>query len=602
MATMMKIMAAAPQAGAPGDVLRNEAACAQLIDQAKAARADLLVLPELCLTGAGCGDLFKYDVVCEAAQAAALRLAARCEGICCVMGLPLRQAGKAYSLMLAVQDGQLSGGWLREVASPYASEAISLGTAMTEIVLAGQTLNNLSGKTLELKGGERLALSFAQGGELAAASALAFAQGATVTAFVAVHAALAGSQASRRAEVVRAAQSGSLCVYVNGGYNESSTDWVADGLALIASPEGRLAEGQPFAFEAALYPDQALPTAVPVEEGAAQATVPFAPPPGELRRQWCREAVDIAAHGLRQRMERIGAKKALIGLSGGLDSAMALIITCVAFERMGLDVKEGVLLYSMPGFGSGTRTRENSALLAEALGIELSEIDIRPSVRLHLSDIGHSGAQDAAYENAQARERTQILMDLANMHGGLMVGTGDLSELALGFTTYGGDHLSMYAVNGGLYKSAIRLILRQLAQDSEAALAHALLRVLDTPVSPELLPGEAGEIAQKTEDIVGPYELNDFYLHHFLQERRGPAALYALARAAFGDSYTPGELLGRMRSLFARFFAAQFKRSCLTDGPQVLAVSISPRGGLSLPSDASAGLWLAEIDQLMKEI
>ena len=597
----MKIMAGAPASGSPGDVRKNEAEAGRLIDRAKAAGADLLILPELCLTGASCGDLLRYELLTRSAGQAALRLAERCDNLCCVFGLPLRAEGRIYSVMLAVKDGKPAGCWIRDLFSSYVPRAISLRERALDIRLEGVSIQDWSGKALPLMGGESLALSFADVRDMAKEAARLYQGGATIAAFTASRPALAGSADIARAQAIEAASSGGLCALVSGGYNESSTDWVADGMALIASPDGQVSEAAPFSFETALYPDQARPF-TPEAEQALDPAVPYAPPEGPARERWCRDAVTIAAHALRLRMERVGAKKAVLGLSGGLDSAMALIIACRAFELMGLDAKSGILPYSLPGFGSGSQTRGNSAALARALGIGLGEIDITGNVSRHFEDIGHDGRHDAAFENAQARERTQVLMDLANMHGGLMVGTGDLSELALGFTTYGGDHLSMYCVNGGLYKSAIRLILRQTALDSESLpLKDALSRVLDTPISPELLPGQAGEIAQKTEDIVGPYELNDFYLHHFLLERRDPEALFNLARGAFGDKYSPTELLARMKSLFSRFFAAQFKRSCLSDGPQILDVSIAPRGGLELPSDASCALWMDETERLIIE-
>jgi NAD+ synthase (glutamine-hydrolysing) len=458
----------------------------------------------------------------------------------------------------------------------------------------------MTGRSLTI-GEEKLAVSFTAADDIPAAAAGLCAEGATVLAFPAVHAALAGGSARKERQALKAARSGGLCVCVSGGYNESSTDWVTDGLALIASPDGRLARGRPFAFEAALCPEGLRPRVFSELDERPDPIHPYAPPAGPQRAAWCREAVEICAHALRLRMERAGAATALIGLSGGLDSAMALVTACRAFDMMGRDKSRGILAYALPGFGSGERTRGNARRLSEALGVPLEEIDIRAAVSRHLEDISHDGRNDAAYENAQARERTQILMDLANMHGGLMLGPGDLSELALGFTTYGGDHLSMYCLNSGLYKSAIRLILKQLAEDSKGLpLEVALLSILDTPVSPELLPAEQGEISQKTEDIVGPYELNDFYLHHFLQGRSSPETLFSLAISAFGEKYGGKELLARMESLFRRFFAAQFKRSCLPDGPMVLGVSLSPRGGWQMPSDASAALWLKEVDRLRK--
>ncbi len=595
---MIRIMAAAPAAGLPGDVLQNEAEIARLIDEAKAAEVQLLILPELCLTGAGCGDLFEYGLLTDAAQRAALRLARRCEDICCVFGLPLQAEGRVYSAMLAARDGQFLGCWLRDIPSSYTARAVSFRQEPVDIHLPGAPIEDMTGRSLII-GEEKLAVSFAAADDIPAAAAGFCAEGATVLAFPAVHGALADGSAHKERQALKAARSGCLCACVSGGYNESSTDWVTDGLALIASPDGRLSRGRPFAFEAALCPEDLRPRVFSETDERPDPIHPYAPPAGPQLAAWCREAMEICAHALRLRMERAGAATALIGLSGGLDSAMALVTACRAFDMMGRDKSRGILAYALPGFGSGEKTRGNARRLSEALGVSLKEIDIRAAVSCHLEDIGHDGRHDAAYENAQARERTQILMDLANMHGGLMLGPGDLSELALGFTTYGGDHLSMYCLNSGLYKSAVRLILKQLAEDNKGLpLEEALLSILDTPVSPELLPAEQGEISQRTEDIVGPYELNDFYLHHFLQGRSSPEALLSLAISAFGEKYGRKELLARMESLFRRFFAAQFKRSCLPDGPMVLGLSLSPRGGWQMPSDASAALWLKEVDRL----
>ncbi|NLA53038.1 MAG: NAD(+) synthase, partial [Clostridiales bacterium] len=256
---------------------------------------------------------------------------------------------------------------------------------------------------------------------------------------------------------------------------------------------------------------------------------------------------------------------------------------------------------SMPGPGSSAHTRNSARELVEGLGLVYREINITPSVQLHLKEIGHNAQPDAAFENAQARERTQILMDLANMHNGLMLGSGDMSELALGFTTYGGDHMSMYNPNAGLYKSAIRIMIEQAARDSEEGkLSDCLHAILATPISPDLLPPKDGEIAQRTEEIVGPYELIDFYLYHFLLNRCTPLELLQLAQTAFGGKYTRESLLRYMHGFFRRFFASQFKRSCQTDGPQILSLSLSPRQGLRMPSDGSAALWLDEIDQLIE--
>ncbi len=597
MSPMMSIMAAAPATGAPGDIRANEREIARLIARARERGARLLALPELCLSASGCGSLFEQDFFNEEAERAALRLSESCRGLCCLIGLPLRDGAGRFSAMLAVEDGRLLGLWLRGLPLPHRP-----GCPRTErdsLVFGGEALPVLNGRLLRLSGGESLALSFSgedRAEEEAAACCLA---GADICVFPAARPALAGGAQARRIAALRASARGCVCVMLSAGANESSTDCCFDGQALIAR-DGLLAEAAPFAFGEALS-GEARPWEGPMQLPPPEPAAPYAPPPGPQRSQWRREAVEIAAQALRLRMRRIGTNKLLLGLSGGLDSAMALLICCRACELAGLDPGEAVLPYALPGPGSGSRTQANSRDLAAALGLTLRRVSISRSVALHLEEIGHAGQRDTAFENAQARERTQILMDLANLCGGLMVGTGDLSELALGFTTFGGDHLSMYCVNGGLYKSAIRLILSGMAdEDGRPALSAALRAILDTPVSPELLPGEGGSIAQRTEDIVGPYELNDFFLHHLLSGEGSPRALVALAEGAFGGRYGRGELIDRLAALLRRFFAAQFKRSCMPDGPQILPVSLSPRGGFLMPSDASAALWLRETDR-MKE-
>lgn len=596
----MTLMAAAPAAGAPGDIGANEREIARLIDQAKAKGAGLLALPELCLTGFGCGDLFRQAFFTQAAEQAALRLASRCEGLACLIGLPVRTEEGVFSAMLAVEDGRALGLWLRATPVPWLARSLSVNVEEGSVPLFGRRLPLLNGRVLWLKGGEALRLSFEDTPNTENLTAAYFQEGADIAVFPAARPALAGGSHERRMAALKAARQGGVCVLVNAGANESTTDYCYDGQALIAQG-GRLAEAEPFSGEAALS-NRTKTCLCPAEPAAPEPALPYAPPAGALRAQWCREAVEIAAQALAARMRRIGGKTLLLGLSGGLDSAMALLSCCRACDILGLDKKESVLPYALPGPASGSRTQDNSRHLALALGLALGRIDISGSVARHLSEIGHGGEKDAAFENAQARERTQILMDLANMKRGIMVGTGDLSELALGFTTYGGDHLSMYGVNAGLYKTAIRLILHQAAEDSESpALRQALLAILDTPVSPELLPGRDGEIAQKTEEILGPYELNDFYLHHLLKNACSPRWLVALAKEAFTGRYDERELISRLAALLRRFFAAQFKRSCSPDGPQLLSVSLSPRGGLELPSDASCALWLSETDDMMRE-
>lgn len=398
---------------------------------------------------------------------------------------------------------------------------------------------------------------------------------------------------------------GCALVYANAGSAESTTDLVYPGDAVICQEGQALDTAEAFSGGAAVA-DVSLDSVhkKTFEQGFGvrvpwDMQMPYAPKEGALRALWCRDSLEIAARGLATRMGRIGIKAATIGVSGGLDSTMALLVTKRAFEILDLPTTT-LYAYSLPGLGTSGKTKENAIRLMEAMGLVPRAIDLSTSIHQHFSDIGQDeDVYDAAYENAQARERTQVLMDKANQVQGLMVGSGDLSELALGFTTFGGDHMSMYGVNAGLYKSAIRLIVHQAAHDTKSpGLRQVLLDILDTPISPELLPGEGGQIVQKTEELLGPYVLNDFFLHVFLTQGASPQLLLTAARNAFGGEFKEEEILDRMHHFFNRFFKNQFKRNCLPDGPNVLGVSLSPRHQFTLASDASPSAWLAAIDQL----
>ena len=314
----------------------------------------------------------------------------------------------------------------------------------------------------------------------------------------------------------------------------------------------------------------------------------------------CEEVFNIQVMGLAKRLLHTNCQKVVLGVSGGLDSTLALLVCVRAFDKLKLD-RKGILGVTMPGFGTTDRTRKNAIELMEELGVDIKEIDIAPSVIQHLKDIDHDiDVHDSTYENAQARERTQILMDLANKYGGMVIGTGDLSELALGWCTYNGDHMSMYAVNGSVPKTLVRHLVTYVADISDnEKVAEALRDIVDTPISPELTPAdEEGKIQQKTEDFVGPYELNDFFLYYFLRHGFQPSKIYFLATQAFGSKYEGAEIKKWLYNFLSRFFKHQFKRSCLPDGPKVGTVSLSPRGDWRMPSDANSTNWLAEIEQL----
>ena len=329
------------------------------------------------------------------------------------------------------------------------------------------------------------------------------------------------------------------------------------------------------------------------------APMPFVPEDTETRRRRCEEILNIQAYGLKKRFEHIGAKKAVLGISGGLDSTLALLVTVRTFDLLGLD-RKGIVAVTMPCFGTTDRTYDNACTLTRTLGAVLEEVDIKEAVTLHFRDIGHDiNKHDVTYENSQARERTQVLMDIANRENGLVIGTGDMSELALGWATYNGDHMSMYGVNAGVPKTLVRHLVAYCAETAEdEVLAKVLWDVLDTPVSPELLPPVEGQIAQKTEDLVGPYELHDFFLYYMLRCGFAPAKVYRVARKAFAGTYDDATILKWLKTFYRRFFIQQFKRSCLPDGPKVGTVGISPRGDLRMPSDACAQIWLDQVEEL----
>ena len=326
---------------------------------------------------------------------------------------------------------------------------------------------------------------------------------------------------------------------------------------------------------------------------------PFVPGVKEERDRRCEEILNIQAMGLKKRLAHIHCRNVVIGLSGGLDSTLALLVAVRAFDMLGM-ARENITAVTMPCFGTTDRTYQNACQLSRCLGTELREVNIREAVNLHFRDIGHDPeVHDVTYENGQARERTQILMDIANQSGGIVIGTGDLSELALGWATYNGDHMSMYAVNCSVPKTLVRHLVRYYADTcGDQELTDILLDILDTPVSPELLPPKDGVISQKTEDLVGPYELHDFFLYYMLRWTFPPRKIFRMAQLAFKGEYDDGTILKWLKIFYRRFFTQQFKRSCLPDGPKVGTVAVSPRGDLRMPSDACATLWLEELEEI----
>ena len=598
------LMMCADLRGAPADVEKNRDESLRRLRQAEKAGALLLVLPPLSLTGSTCGDLFFQDLLLQSAGRAACALGAMSRRTALVFGLPIRMEGKVYAASAVCWGGQLRGLAVkaslsqeeRRWFSPWVGGTRSVQLCSQLVPAGADLVFDLPDKAL------RLGVMQCKAAEAMRAAKPFLAQGADILAIQASEPTLAGEYYKKR-EYLRQLSASCSCLYQNAGSSESTTDGAYGGEAFILSSSEVLAQRSAFSPQQRTQASVSLPqqgkhgSVLRPRQEKLISEAPYAPPEGLLRDEWCRDAAEIAAQGLAARMRRINAHTAVLGLSGGLDSALALLVSARALEINGLQ-KEALLAYSLPCFGTTGRTRGNSLRLMKALGLPVREIDISRSVRAHLEDIGHDSRFDAAFENAQARERTQVLMDIANMHEGLMVGTGDMSELALGFTTFNGDHMSMYAVNSGLYKSAIRLILAQTAKQAGPALKEVLEDILDTPISPELKPLKEG---QHTEEIVGPYALSDFYLYYILSQGMDPRTLLRYAQAAFTGRYARYELLKWMRVFFQRYFAAQFKRSCSSDGPQVLAHSLSPRGGLAMPSDAEPRLWLKVIDLMIKQ-
>ncbi|MDY0244335.1 MAG: NAD(+) synthase, partial [Sphaerochaeta sp.] len=449
--------------------------------------------------------------------------------------------------------------------------------------------------------------------------------GATVITNCSASDELVGKEEYRRS-LVETQSARLLCAYLysDAGEGESTTDLVFSPHNLIYEDGHKLAEEsglsdsllvteidvqklalerirrQSFGYDDRAY--QRIPFTL--EERDCSLTRkfdrnPFVPSDEQTRAARCEKILTLQSLGLKKRLEHTKAKRVIVGLSGGLDSTLALLVCVRAFDALNLP-RSGILAVTMPGFGTTKRTKGNATKLAKALGVELLTISISKAVGQHFKDIGHDPAvTDVTYENSQARERTQVLMDLANKRGGLVIGTGDLSELALGWATYNGDHMSMYGVNASVPKTLVRHLVAYIAMISEPSLKKVLLDVVDTPVSPELLPAKGdGTISQVTEDLVGPYELHDFFLYQVVRFGYSPAKVYRLAQYAFTDIYEPDFILGWLKTFYRRFFSQQFKRSCLPDGPKIGSVSLSPRGDWRMSSDSSMALWQQELETL----
>ena len=597
----------------------------------------VLVLPELCLTGYTCGDLFLQDTLLRGAEEglATVLEATRSLDMLCAVGLPVRHQNKLYNCAAVIHRGAILAlvpkTYLPNYGEFYERRWFEPGGAGDrlfsfcgqEVYLGADVVfpcDSMPGLTVGVELCEDLWASTPPSVALAEA-------GATVILNLSASDEVVGKAEYRRSLVT--GQSARLVcgyVYANAGEGESTTDLVFSGHNLIAEngvllAERRFASGLTVSeldmgrleherrrmttFRA--NPDNRMLT-VPftLEPGTTTLTRPVSPTPfipedSSRRNEHCEEILLLSALGLKKRLEHTHAAAAVVGLSGGLDSTLAILITAVAMKLLDRPASD-IIAVTMPCFGTTDRTRDNAVELAQRLGATLRRIDIGAAVKQHFKDIGQSMENtDVTFENSQARERTQVLMDIANQCGGLVVGTGDLSELALGWATYNGDHMSMYGVNASIPKTLVRHLVRHVAGDKaeeDQALSDVLSDILDTPVSPELLPAVGGQIAQKTEDLVGPYELHDFFLYYAVRWAFPPRKVLRLAEHAFGRTYDRATILKWLRTFYRRFFAQQFKRSCLPDGPKVGSVALSPRGDWRMPSDAVASLWLEELEGL----
>ena len=620
------------------DCAYNAQQIGEALRQASADGVQLAVFPELCLTGYTCGDLFLQRTLQQGAADALRGLLQETEemDLVAVVGLPVRHCGELYNCAAVLCHGTLLGlvpkTYLPNYAEFYEKRHFAAGSTEVEYIdLCGQRVpfgTSLLFRCREME-------SFVLGVEICEdlwaplpPSTFHALAGATVIANLSASDETVGKAEYRRALVTN--QSARLLcgyLYADAGHGESTTDMVFAAHDLIAENGSLLAEAKPFTGGRActeldlerMESERVRNTTftalnegyetvwfhlTPVEVALTRpvSRTPFVPGDEKARAERCELILEMQADGLAKRLEHARAKTAVIGISGGLDSCLALLVAVRAMRRL-RRAPTDILAVTMPCFGTTRRTRGNAEILCGELGVSFREVDIANTVHSHFKDIGQDeSVLDVTFENGQARVRTLELMDTANRTGGLVVGTGDLSELALGWATYNGDHMSMYGVNAGVPKTLVRHMVRYEADIARTpALREVLLDILATPVSPELLPAQQnGDIAQRTEDLIGPYELHDFYLYYVLRFGFGPAKIFRLARAAFAGepAYTDAVLLHWLENFYRRFFVQQFKRSCLPDGPKVGSVTLSPRGDWRMPSDASAALWLAELKAL----
>ena len=629
------VATATPQV-AVADCEANAQAILACINEMAAAHAKVMVLPELCITGYTCSDLFWQTKLLDEAEAA---LSVIVEGsrqvdALIAVGMPLRVAGKLLNVAAILCRGKVLG-FVPKVNLPaynefyetrhFTSGSADMGTVQFcgEEIPVGTNLLFSCQNVVDLCVAAELCEDLWVPNPPSVQHALA---GASVICNLSASDEMVGKGSYRR-DLVAGQSARLVCAYLyaTAGEGESTTDLVFGGQNLIAENGTVLAESATFENEInvatidvqRLASERRRMSTFPAAESKEYREIsfalaeeetklarffdadPFVPSNADQLSDRCEEILNIQALGLKKRLAHTHARSAVVGISGGLDSTLALLVTARAFDMLGLP-RKGIVAVTMPGFGTTDRTYNNAVAMIKSLGATFKEVPIAKAVMQHFADIDHDASiHDVTYENSQARERTQILMDIANQANGFVIGTGDLSELALGWATYNGDHMSMYAVNASVPKTLVRHLVRHYADTSaDEVLAGVLYDVLDTPVSPELLPPEDGAISQKTEDLVGPYELHDFFLYQMLRMCFPPAKIYRVAKEAFAGRYSNETILKWLRTFYWRFFSQQFKRSCLPDGPKVGSVAVSPRGDLRMPSDACVSAWIKEVETL----
>ena len=618
------------------ECIHNTQEISRIICEMKHQGAKVMVFPELCLTGYTCGDLFWQNCLLDSAIEQLLWLANDTKAVDALIfvGLPFALSGDLYNVAAVLNRGKIlamipktnipnyAEFYEARYFAPYTHDncEITLGDQEilfgTDILLTCDGMDNL---VVGVEICEDLWVPHPPSIDMAEA-------GATLMVNLSASNDIVGKATYRR-DLVSGQSARTICgyIYADAGNGESTTDMVFGAHNIIAENGQVLADAKRFTNET-IYADidvdlmasERRRQSTFVNDGMDYydlvefklkevetkltrkfATHPFVPDDKTKSSERFEEILLMQAHGLKKRLEHINCQNAVIGISGGLDSTLALLVTAEAFDLLGLP-REAILAVTMPCFGTTDRTYKNACELTKCMGATLKEVDIKEAVILHLKNIGHDlELHDTTYENAQARERTQVLMDIANQCEGIVVGTGDLSELALGWATYNGDHMSMYGVNASIPKTLVRHLIDYYATVSTSKKMEGILRdVLDTPVSPELLPPKDGKISQKTEDLVGPYELHDFFLYYMFRRGYEPAKIYRIACLAFKDNYSQTEVLKWLKKFYWRFFSQQFKRSCLPDGPKVGSVAVSPRGDLRMPSDACVRIWMAQLEEL----